>query len=129
MDNQEEFDCPICHEDNKDKENEEDNKDKENEEDRITYTTQCKHEFHITCLTSWYKIRRTCPYCRAPLIPIVGPNAEPYATVPTEAEMYARNLVQDYFDPANPQDNIAVAIIAINFLLTSNGAATLRFVT
>ena len=120
MDNQEEFDCPICHEDNKDK---------ENEEDRITYTTQCKHEFHITCLTSWHKIRKTCPYCRAPLIPIVGPNAEPYATVPTEAEMYARNLVQDYFDPANPQDNIVVMVTAINFLLKSNGAATLRFVT
>ncbi len=28
------------------------------------YETQCKHTFHIECLSTWVRINKTCPLCR-----------------------------------------------------------------
>lgn len=34
----------------------------------INTVTRCNHSFHINCLSSWKKIKDTCPYCRKNLI-------------------------------------------------------------
>lgn len=34
----------------------------------INTVTRCNHSFHINCLSSWTKIKDTCPYCRKNLI-------------------------------------------------------------
>jgi hypothetical protein len=44
------MDCPICYEPIGQK----------------YYVTKCGHAFHQDCLESWYKHKKTCPYCRTP---------------------------------------------------------------
>ena len=41
--------CAICHASNTD----------------IFDTLECGHEFHVTCLNKWLKLKNTCPMCRA----------------------------------------------------------------
>tara|TARA_Y100000991_G_scaffold215550_1_gene206470 strand:- start:309 stop:878 length:570 start_codon:yes stop_codon:yes gene_type:complete len=42
--------CSICLENNSD------------------WLLDCKHHFHKKCLKKWYKLNKTCPYCRKSLI-------------------------------------------------------------
>ncbi|KAG5570062.1 hypothetical protein H5410_059828 [Solanum commersonii] len=39
-----------------------------NDEDTIG-TLQCGHEFHVECIKKWLMRKKTCPYCRAQLLP------------------------------------------------------------
>ncbi|TMW91771.1 hypothetical protein EJD97_013902 [Solanum chilense] len=39
-----------------------------NEKDTIG-TLQCGHEFHVECIKKWLMRKKTCPYCRAQLLP------------------------------------------------------------
>ena len=53
----------------------------------INTFTRCNHSFHINCLSSWTKIRDTCPYCRKNLISshrlvaLVSENIESYVNL------------------------------------------------
>jgi hypothetical protein len=97
-----ELDCSIC---------------LENSHEAL-FNTDCGHLFHVDCLARWCVYRKTCPICRATINDY--PQTGPYPTVPTLLQMEARNLVRDYFDPANPMDNISIVAVAINYLITSN---------
>ncbi|WMV59737.1 hypothetical protein MTR67_053122 [Solanum verrucosum] len=39
-----------------------------NDEDTIG-TLQCGHEFHVECIKKWLMRKKTCPFCRAQLLP------------------------------------------------------------
>jgi hypothetical protein len=39
--------CPICQDAIKDE-----------------YVTECNHKFCDTCITAWFKLHNSCPYCR-----------------------------------------------------------------
>ena len=36
----------------------------DNFNDEIVCKLKCGHIFHANCINAWYKIKRTCPYCR-----------------------------------------------------------------
>ena len=38
-------------------------------EKNSNWLLDCNHYFHYKCLKNWYKINKTCPYCRAKLTP------------------------------------------------------------
>ena len=56
----------------------------------INMVTRCNHSFHINCLSSWTKIKDTCPYCRKNLISshrliaLVSENIYSYANLSEE---------------------------------------------
>jgi hypothetical protein len=33
------------------------------EEIKDEYVTECNHKFCVKCITEWFKIKHTCPYC------------------------------------------------------------------
>lgn len=41
--------------------------------------TECGHQYHASCIGTWFRSHTTCPTCRAVVAPMANPSAPEYA--------------------------------------------------
>lgn len=81
------------------------------------FITECKHEFHYSCIKQWLKYKESCPLCRR--------------HVPMIRDM---NKITDDIDNNDypyglhySERDLVITASAINFLLIMDGSTPLRY--